>query len=178
MESAIPLILGAKTTAFLEPRPTPSLPLASPCPQKRRIPCLRLPGVLLEMNARNDLIGETRSHVTSSAFKHNRVDNFRLVVGNFHIKPTNTPWPSSPMDYQHHIPPPPLSRTSSAMSFSSTSEDDGASMSSSTVTVITASRRTRKRFTNVQLTMLENLFHQNSHPSREDREAVAKAGGM
>jgi hypothetical protein len=26
--------------------------------------------------------------------------------------------------------------------------------------------------------MLENLFHQNSHPSRDDREAVAKAGGM
>lgn len=40
------------------------------------------------------------------------------------------------------------------------------------------SRRTRKRFTNVQLMMLENLFHQNSHPSREDREAVAKAGAM
>jgi hypothetical protein len=42
----------------------------------------------------------------------------------------------------------------------------------------TTSRRTRKRFTNVQLMMLENLFHQNSHPSREDREAVAKTGGM
>ena len=26
--------------------------------------------------------------------------------------------------------------------------------------------------------MLENLFHQNSHPSRDEREAVAKAGGM
>ncbi|KAF8814474.1 homeobox-domain-containing protein [Phlegmacium glaucopus] len=72
-------------------------------------------------------------------------------------------------------PPLPLSRTSSSNSFSS--EDDGASMSSSTVTV-SSSRRTRKRFTNTQLTMLENLFHQNSHPSREDREAVAKAGGM
>lgn len=68
-----------------------------------------------------------------------------------------------------------LSRTSSSNSFSS--EDDGASMSSSTVTIST-SRRTRKRFTNTQLIMLENLFHQNSHPSREDREAVAKAGGM
>lgn len=68
-----------------------------------------------------------------------------------------------------------LSRTSSSTSFSS--EDDGASMSSSTVTIST-SRRTRKRFTNTQLIMLENLFHQNSHPSRDDREAVAKAGGM
>ncbi|KAF9561632.1 homeobox-domain-containing protein [Agrocybe pediades] len=70
--------------------------------------------------------------------------------------------------------PPPLSRTSSSASFSS--EDDG--LSSSTVTVMNSSRRTRKRFTNVQLTMLENLFHQNSHPSREDRESVANAGGM
>lgn len=42
----------------------------------------------------------------------------------------------------------------------------------------TASRRTRKRFTKQQLVMLEDLFHRNSHPSREDREAVAKAGGM
>jgi len=40
------------------------------------------------------------------------------------------------------------------------------------------SRRTRKRFTKQQLVMLEDLFHRNSHPSREDREAVAKAGGM
>ncbi|KAF8664616.1 hypothetical protein AX16_000715 [Volvariella volvacea WC 439] len=40
------------------------------------------------------------------------------------------------------------------------------------------SRRTRKRFTNAQLTMLESLFHRNSHPSREEREAVAAAGGM
>ncbi|KAF9486598.1 homeobox-domain-containing protein [Pholiota conissans] len=73
-------------------------------------------------------------------------------------------------------PPPPLSRTSSCASVSS---EDDASMSSSTVTVVgNSTRRTRKRFTNVQLTMLENLFHQNSHPSREDREAVARAGGM
>ncbi|KJA28391.1 hypothetical protein HYPSUDRAFT_51216 [Hypholoma sublateritium FD-334 SS-4] len=68
-----------------------------------------------------------------------------------------------------------LSRTSSSASISS---EDDASMSSSTVTAIGSTRRTRKRFTNAQLTMLENLFHQNSHPSREDREAVAYAGGM
>ncbi|CAA7264911.1 unnamed protein product [Cyclocybe aegerita] len=73
------------------------------------------------------------------------------------------------------MPPAPLSRTSSAHSFSS---EDDASLGSSPATVISSSRRTRKRFTNIQLTMLENLFHQNSHPSREDREAVAKAGGM
>jgi len=79
---------------------------------------------------------------------------------------------STPLPDQ--MPPPSLSRTSSSTSFSS--EDDG--MSSSTVTIMNSSRRTRKRFTNAQLTMLENLFHQNSHPSREDREAVAKAGGM
>ncbi|KAJ4470954.1 homeodomain transcription factor [Lentinula aciculospora] len=41
-----------------------------------------------------------------------------------------------------------------------------------------SSRRTRKRFNNVQLMMLENLFHHNSHPSRQERETVAKAGSM
>ncbi|KAG6372651.1 homeobox-domain-containing protein [Boletus reticuloceps] len=55
-----------------------------------------------------------------------------------------------------------LSRTSSAASISS---DD-------------ATRRTRKRFTSVQLMMLEQLFHQSSHPTREEREAVARAAGM
>ncbi|KAJ2917829.1 hypothetical protein MD484_g2539, partial [Candolleomyces efflorescens] len=63
-----------------------------------------------------------------------------------------------------------LSRTSSAASFSSSDDI--------TPSAINASRRTRKRFTNVQLTMLETLFHRNSHPSREEREAVAKAGDM
>ncbi|KAH7886346.1 homeobox-domain-containing protein [Phlebopus sp. FC_14] len=55
-----------------------------------------------------------------------------------------------------------LSRTSSAASISS---DDTA-------------RRTRKRFSNIQLMMLEQLFHQTSHPTREEREAVAQAAGM
>ncbi|RXW24576.1 hypothetical protein EST38_g1309 [Candolleomyces aberdarensis] len=63
-----------------------------------------------------------------------------------------------------------LSRTSSAASFSSSDDI--------TPSAINASRRTRKRFTNVQLTMLETLFHRNSHPSREEREAVAKAGDI
>ncbi|KAJ7254660.1 hypothetical protein B0H12DRAFT_1233319 [Mycena haematopus] len=39
-------------------------------------------------------------------------------------------------------------------------------------------RRTRKRFTNAQLMMLEQLFHQNSHPSREQRESVARSADM
>ncbi|KAG6326854.1 hypothetical protein ID866_12235 [Astraeus odoratus] len=55
-----------------------------------------------------------------------------------------------------------LSRTSSLASISS---DD-------------AGRRTRKRFTSVQLMMLEQLFHRSSHPTREEREALAQAAGM
>ncbi|KAJ3715779.1 hypothetical protein C8R42DRAFT_725581 [Lentinula raphanica] len=43
---------------------------------------------------------------------------------------------------------------------------------------ITSSRRTRKRFNNVQLMMLENLFHHSPHPSRQERETLAKAGNM
>ncbi|THU97407.1 hypothetical protein K435DRAFT_796532 [Dendrothele bispora CBS 962.96] len=41
-----------------------------------------------------------------------------------------------------------------------------------------APRRTRKRFNSVQLMMLENLFHHNSHPSRQERETLATAGQM
>ncbi|KAI6030985.1 homeobox-domain-containing protein, partial [Pisolithus marmoratus] len=57
---------------------------------------------------------------------------------------------------------PGLSRTSSIASISS--DDVG--------------RRTRKRFTSIQLVMLEQLYHRTSHPSREEREAVAQAAGM
>jgi hypothetical protein len=56
-----------------------------------------------------------------------------------------------------------LSRTSSTASISST--DDAA-------------RRTRKRFSTVQLMLLEQLFHRTSHPTREEREALANAAGM
>ncbi|KAG6817568.1 hypothetical protein H0H87_006945 [Tephrocybe sp. NHM501043] len=64
---------------------------------------------------------------------------------------------------------PSLSRTSSTASVDSS--DDAASFGATF-------RRTRKRFTNDQLTMLENLFHENSHPSREERDEVARLGGM
>ena len=56
-----------------------------------------------------------------------------------------------------------LSRTSSIASISSTED---------------AARRTRKRFSTVQLMMLEQLFHSTSHPTREEREALANAAGM
>ena len=35
-------------------------------------------------------------------------------------------------------------------------------------------KRTRKRFTGSQLAMFEQLFHHTSHPSREQREALAR----
>ncbi|KAG6874358.1 hypothetical protein C0995_015094 [Termitomyces sp. Mi166 len=66
---------------------------------------------------------------------------------------------------------PSLSRTSSTASVDS-SDDAASSGATSSI------RRTRKRFTNEQLTMLEDLFHKNSHPSREERESVAKLGEM
>jgi hypothetical protein len=37
-----------------------------------------------------------------------------------------------------------------------------------------AAKRTRKRFTGSQLTMLEQLFHHTTHPSRDEREALAR----
>ncbi|KAJ6615637.1 hypothetical protein B0H10DRAFT_2220278 [Mycena sp. CBHHK59/15] len=69
-----------------------------------------------------------------------------------------------------------LYRTSSTSTTTSTSSDDlyATFINSSDAT----SRRTRKRFTNAQLTILEELFHQNSHPSREQRELVARSANM
>ncbi|TFY70924.1 hypothetical protein EVG20_g2088 [Dentipellis fragilis] len=61
-----------------------------------------------------------------------------------------------------------ISRTSSVASVSSDDVDAGAD----------ASRRTRKRFSNLQLTMLEELYHRTSHPTREEREVVASNSGM
>ncbi|KAI0053378.1 homeobox-domain-containing protein [Auriscalpium vulgare] len=56
---------------------------------------------------------------------------------------------------------PDLSRTSSLTSVGSS--DDAA-----------GPKRTRKRFTDFQLVMLEQLFRSASHPSREEREALAR----
>ena len=39
-------------------------------------------------------------------------------------------------------------------------------------------KRTRKRFTSVQLIMLEHLYRKASHPTREQREEVAKQADM
>lgn len=39
-------------------------------------------------------------------------------------------------------------------------------------------RRTRKRFSSAQLMMLEHLFHQTSHPTREQREFLAREANM
>lgn len=39
-------------------------------------------------------------------------------------------------------------------------------------------RRTRIKFKEPQLAMLEDLFRQNSHPSRQNREKLARELGM
>src|SRR5882762_5953830 len=64
------------------------------------------------------------------------------------------------------MPPAPLrlSHTSSATSISSNSRS--------------SARRTRTRFTNEQLMMLEQLYHRGSHPTREERENLATDTGM
>lgn len=38
--------------------------------------------------------------------------------------------------------------------------------------------RTRKRFSSMQLMLLEQLYHQTSHPTREQREALARTIDM
>lgn len=65
----------------------------------------------------------------------------------------------------------PLFRTHSASSVSSVDTLDD-------VAVDDAPRRTRKRFSSTQLMMLEHLYHQTSHPTREQREMLAKEAAM
>ncbi|KAJ6567704.1 homeodomain transcription factor, partial [Mycena vulgaris] len=75
--------------------------------------------------------------------------------------------------------PHPLSRTSSSTSTATnTSSSDDLYATFISESTDATSRRTRKRFTNAQLMMLEQLFHQNSHPSREQREIVARSANM
>ncbi|KAJ7740931.1 homeodomain transcription factor [Mycena maculata] len=71
-----------------------------------------------------------------------------------------------------------LSRTFSATSTATNTSSDDLYATFITESTDATSRRTRKRFTNAQLTMLEQLFHQNSHPSREQREICARSCNM
>ncbi|KAJ7489433.1 homeodomain transcription factor [Mycena latifolia] len=72
-----------------------------------------------------------------------------------------------------------LTRTSSTTSTATnTSSSDDLYATFISESTDATSRRTRKRFTNAQLMMLEQLYHQNSHPSREQREMVARSANM
>ena len=66
----------------------------------------------------------------------------------------------------------PLGRTHSAASISSTMSNV------STGSATNSSRRTRKRFSDVQLAALENLFHRTTHPTRQERELIASEVGL
>ncbi|KAF5311734.1 hypothetical protein D9758_018944 [Tetrapyrgos nigripes] len=76
-----------------------------------------------------------------------------------------------------HYSPRPLSRSDSMTSVESDGYDPPATVGPN-ASRDPSSRRTRKRFNSVQLMMLENMFHHNSHPSRQERETLAKAGEM
>ncbi|KAI4521204.1 hypothetical protein K525DRAFT_279415 [Schizophyllum commune Loenen D] len=77
-----------------------------------------------------------------------------------------------------------LSRTSSTMSACSTASTDSrdslsrACTKNASATNADIAKRTRRRFTHAQLSMLETLYHETSHPSREQRERVAAEGAM
>ena len=64
----------------------------------------------------------------------------------------------------------PLSRSSSLSSIASTpmAADDG------TDTPTIKTKRTRKRFSPEQLIILETAYRVTSHPSRDEREVIAK----
>ena len=62
-----------------------------------------------------------------------------------------------------------LFRSESSSSLGSSSDERPFNTPNQTTT-----KRSRKRFTGTQLTMLEHLFHRTSHPSREERESLAR----
>ena len=62
-----------------------------------------------------------------------------------------------------------LFRSASSSSLASSSDDPFLFETPNPTT-----KRTRKRFTGSQLTMLEQLFHHATHPSRDEREALAR----
>ncbi|KAI0004175.1 hypothetical protein BJV74DRAFT_793199 [Russula compacta] len=62
-----------------------------------------------------------------------------------------------------------LFRSGSSSSLGSSSDERLSTTPNPTV-----AKRTRKRFTGSQLAMLEHLYHRTSHPSREERETLAR----
>jgi Homeodomain len=76
-----------------------------------------------------------------------------------------------------------LFRSESSSSLGSSSSDErerlfnfnsSSNPTTTNTTPTAATKRSRKRFTGTQLTMLEQLFHRTSHPSREERESLAR----
>ncbi|KAI0274806.1 hypothetical protein BC834DRAFT_14237 [Gloeopeniophorella convolvens] len=65
-----------------------------------------------------------------------------------------------------------LSRSSSSSSVASLSDEPV--LSGSRAPTDGTVKRTRKRFTEFQLTMLDQLYHSTSHPSRQEREALSQ----
>ncbi|THH11597.1 hypothetical protein EW145_g551 [Phellinidium pouzarii] len=69
---------------------------------------------------------------------------------------------------------PSISRSSSLSSSSSATNVD----INPAQTAKSSSKRTRKRFSQEQLMVLEQAYHKTSHPTRQEREAVAAQTGM
>lgn len=67
---------------------------------------------------------------------------------------------------------------SSVASDNSVASSSANTISSMDTLADNALKRTRKRFTSAQLMMLEHLYGQVSHPTREQREEVAREADM
>ena len=70
---------------------------------------------------------------------------------------------------------------SSASSFSSISDQNADTDIDSQTTASSKSsepKRTRKRFSQEQLIVLEQAYHKSTHPTREEREEIAKQADM
>lgn len=104
---------------------------------------------------------------------------------------TRRPSPYFASTPPHHsfFHPPTMSRSlsracslSSASSFSSISDTNvdpsGASDMQPLGSQSSESKRTRKRFSHDQLIVLEQAYHSSSHPTREEREDIARRAEM
>ncbi len=115
---------------------------------------------------------------------HATAHKYARAISLFTFSQRSQLWPLNRnlnMPIQHQ----PLSRTSSSSSVlsdgtvgTSTNDEMGPPDTPSSGVTDTAPKRTRKRFTNAQLTLLEDLFHQTSHPTRDQRDTLAKEAGL
>ncbi|KAI0257395.1 hypothetical protein BJV78DRAFT_1292652 [Lactifluus subvellereus] len=127
---------------------------------RRKLPVSGLNDVAVAVFSENSNLGTTYEEVSPRvASRHGAVDAVRVVYKAVVSSPRPRIMASIRTD---------LFRSESSSSLGSSSDERVFATPNPTA------KRTRKRFTGSQLSMLDQLFHRTSHPSREEREALAR----